>query len=430
MTEETRSRLHRLLRLLLAEEYFAVASTARFKAVERGLTWHAGRAAMVVIGLSAPVHVVVLGLFHPADAAYIALVDGALGASALVAWWSLGGALRHWPELVVFVMSLAVAATTTLLALRGPHMVELSVGYLLFLPPLVALVVPWRSWTEVRWLAVYGIAVIVFFATVAPAGPLVADDRQDLIFALLVVLSAALTGHVLLFRRQVRAFAQVQALGRLQRRETHQRSELQRVYRSLEVTARTDELTGTGNRLKLDEDLRTARGRMARTGGRFGLLEVDLDHFKAVNDAFGHLAGDEVLRQVATTLRNVVRSDDSVHRYGGEEFLVILGDVSGGVLAAGERVRAAIEDLGLVHPSNAPFACMTVSVGAAVIGPADAAATNDEWFGRVDVALYLAKSEGRNRVAVAPPTPPSLEARPADADHSPVVRRVSIGYQP
>jgi diguanylate cyclase (GGDEF)-like protein len=430
MSEETRSRLHRFLRFLLAEEYSAVASTPRFKAVERRLTWRAGRAAMVVIGLSAPVHVVVLGLFHPADAAYIALVDGALGASALVAWWSLGRALRHWPELVVFIMSLAVAAATMLLALSGPHMLELSVGYLLFLPPMVALVVPWRSWTEVRWLAVYGIAVILFFATVAPAGPLLTADRQDLIFALLVVLAAALTGHVLLFRRQVRAFTQVQALGRLQRRETHQRSELQRVYRSLEVTARTDELTGTGNRLKLDEDLRTARGRMTRTGRRFGLLEVDLDHFKAVNDAFGHLAGDEALRQVATALRNAVRSDDTVYRYGGEEFLVILGEVSGGVLAAGERVRAAIEDLGLVHPSNAPFACVTVSVGVAVIGPADAAATSDEWFGRVDVALYRAKAEGRNRVAVAPPTPPSLETRPADADHSPVVRRVSLGYQP
>jgi diguanylate cyclase (GGDEF)-like protein len=430
MTEATRTRLHRLRRLLLAEEYFAVASTPRFRAVERRLTWHAGRAAMAVIGLSVPLHVIVLALFHPADAAYIALVDGALGASAAVAWWSLGRALRHWPELVVFGMSLAVAAATMLLALSGPHMVLLSVGYLLFLPPLVALVVPWRSWTEVRWLAVYGIAVIVFFAIVAPAGSLAADDRQDLIFALLVVLAAALTGHVLLFRRQVRAFAQLQALGRLQRRETHLRSELQGVYRSLEVTARSDELTSTGNRLKLDEDLRTARGRMARTGRRFGLLEVDLDHFKAVNDAFGHLAGDAALRQVATALRTVVRSDDSVYRYGGEEFLVILGDVSGGVLAAGERVRAAIEALGLIHPSNAPYACVTVSVGAAVIGPADAAATNDEWFGRVDVALYLAKSEGRNRVAVAPPTPASLETRSADADQSPVARRVPLGYQP
>lgn len=381
---------------------------------------------MLVIALGAPVHVFVLAVLHPASAAYIALVDGALGVAAVVAWWSLGRVLRHWPELVLFVISMAVATVAMLLAVAGPQMVELSIAYLFFLPPLVALVAPWRSWTEVRWLAVYGISVIVFLATVAPNGSLVVDDRRDLIFAMTMALAAAFTGHVLLFRRQVRGFAQVQALGRLQRRETRQRSELQRVYRSLEVTARTDDLTGTGNRLKMGEDLKTARGRLARTGGRFGLLEVDLDHFKGVNDAFGHLAGDEVLRQVAEALRNAVRSDDSVHRYGGEEFLVILGDVSGGALGAGERVRAAVEDLGLVHPSNPPFERVTVSVGAAVIGPADSGATNDEWFSRVDAALYEAKSEGRNRVAVAPPTAATRGGKRLTAIPSRVAR--SLGY--
>lgn len=430
VAEEAQSRLHRLLSLIRAKEYFAVGSSVRFKAVERRLTWQASRAAMLVIALGAPVHILVLALLHPADAAYIAMVDGALGAAAVVAWWSLGRTLRHWPEPVVFVISMAVGGASMLLAVTGPRMVVLSVGYLLFIPPLVALVLPWRSWTEVRWLVVYGISAIAFFATVAPDGSLSIDDRQDLIFALLMALAAALTGHVLLFRQHVRSFTQVQALGRLQRDETRQRSELQRVYRSLEVTARTDELTGTGNRLKLDEDLRTARGRLARTGGRFGLLEVDLDQFKAVNDAFGHLAGDEVLRRVAKALHDAVRSDDSVHRYGGDEFLVLLGEVSGGVLGAGERVRAAIEDLGLVHPSNLPFERVTVSVGAAVIDPADSAATNDEWFSRIDIALYQAKSEGRNRVAVAPPTAATPEARPLRASPSPAARRLPLGHLP
>ena len=426
VAEETRPRLHPLLSLLRDEEYSAVASSERFKAVERRLTWQASRAATLVIALAAPFHLFVFALLHPANAAYIAIADCALGGAALVAWWSLGRALRHWPELVLFVITMAVGAVTMLLAATGPRMVELSVGYLLFLPPLVALFVPWRSRTEVRWLAVFGIFVIVFFATVAPNGPLAVDDRRDLIFALLVALAAAFTGHVLLFRRRVRSFAQVQALGRLQRRETHLRSELQRVYRSLEVTARTDELTGTGNRLRMGEDLKVARGRLVRTGGRFGLLEVDLDHFKAINDAFGHLAGDEVLRRVAEVLRNSMRSDDSVHRYGGEEFLILLGDVSGGVLGAGERVRVAVEDLGLVHPSNPPFGRVTVSVGAVVIGPADSAATDDEWFSRVDAALYQAKSEGRNRVAVAPPTAATVKARPVRVSPSHVPR--CLGY--
>jgi diguanylate cyclase (GGDEF)-like protein len=271
---------------------------------------------------------------------------------------------------------------------------------------------------------------MVFFATVGPDGWLAPADRRDLIFALLVSLAGAFTGHVLVFRRQVRSFAQVQALGKLQRRETRQWAELQRVHRSLEVTARTDELTGTGNRKKLDEDLRTARGRLARTGGRFGLLEIDLDHFKTINDTFGHVAGDEILRRVSRALLDAVRSDDAVYRYGGEEFLVLLGNVSGGVLGAGERVREAVARLGLVHPANLPFEQVTVSVGASVISPADLAASNDEWFSRVDIALYQAKAEGRNRVAVAQPTAAIVEVRPLRAKTPPVARRTSLDYAP
>jgi diguanylate cyclase (GGDEF)-like protein len=327
-------------------------------------------------------------------------------------------------------MSLAVGAAAMLLAVSGPRLVALAVGYLLFIPPVVALVLPWRSQAEARWLGFYGISTIVFFATVAPDGWLAATDRRDLIFVLLMSLAAALTGHVLVFRRQVRSFAQVQALGRLQCRETRQRSELQRVHRSLEVTARTDELTGTGNRMKLDEDLRAARGRLARTGGRFGLLEIDLDHFKAINDAFGHLTGDDVLRRVSRALLDAVRSDDAVYRYGGEEFLVLLGDVSGGVFGAGERVRAAVEALGLIHPANLPFEHMTVSVGAFLISRADLAATNDGWFGCVDIALYEAKAGGRNRVVVAQPTAAIGEVRPLGAGGVPVARRPHLQYVP
>jgi diguanylate cyclase (GGDEF)-like protein len=402
--EAAHARMDRILSLLRAEEYFTVGASPRFRAVERRLTWQASRAAMLVIALGVPLHVLALGALHPRDIGFIILVDGGLGAFSLAAWWSLGRFLRHWPEAVTFVLSLAVSGASILLAVTGPRMVELAICYLVFIPPLVALVVPWRSWTEVRWLAVYGFAAIAFFAGVAPDGPLTVTDRLDLIVALLVTLGAALIGHILLFRRHVRTFVQVQALGRLQRRETQQRSELQRVYRSLEVTARTDELTGAGNRLKLHEDLKAARSRLARTGNRFGLLEVDLDHFKAVNDAFGHLAGDEVLRRVSKSLRDSLRAGDSVYRYGGEEFLVLLADVSGGVLEVGERIRAAIECLGLIHPSNPPRDFVTVSVGAAAIGPADLEATNDDWFARVDVALYQAKAGGRNRVSVAAST--------------------------
>lgn len=187
-----------------------MGASARFRAADRRLTWQASRAAMLVIGFGAPLHIVVLTILHPAGFGYITMVDSVLGAAAAVAWWSLGGALRHWPEPVAFVMSLAVGAAAMLLAVSGPHLVALSVGYLLFIPPVVALVLPWRSQAEARWLAFYGVSVMVFFATVAPDGWLAAADRRDLIFALLMSLAAAFTGHVLVFRRQVRSFAQVQ----------------------------------------------------------------------------------------------------------------------------------------------------------------------------------------------------------------------------
>ena len=416
------ARIDRILGLLRAEEYFTVGASPRFRAVERRLTLQASRAAMLVIALGAPVHILALGALHPQDLPYLALVDGALGAAAIGAWLALGRRLRHWPESVTFVLSLAVGGTSILLAVTGPRMVDLAIAYLVFIPPLVALVMPWRSWTEIRWLGVYGAAGITFFANVTPDSGLSIVDRQDLIFALLVTICAALTGHILLFRRHVRAFVQVQALGRLQRRETKQRSELQRVYRSLEVTARTDELTGTGNRLKLHEDLKAARSRLARTGNRFGLLEIDLDHFKAVNDAFGHLAGDEVLRRVARSLRDSLRAGDAVYRYGGEEFLVLLADVSGGGLEVSDRVRAGIEAPGLIHPSNPPRDFVTVSVGAAAIGPADLEATNDDWFARVDVALYKAKADGRNRVSVAPSTTAAGLPRPKRVRPDPALK--------
>ena len=412
MTSAGRQRIGELLTLLRAEDYIAIAADRRFRAVERRLTWQASRAAMLVVVVAAPIHIAALSYFHVAEWRDVALVVGALGLAALVGWWILGRWFRHLPELVAFVVSLAVAAASMCLALTGPRLVALTIGNLLFLPTLVALVLPWRSWTEVRWLAVYGISVVLFLTVLVPDGPLAVDDRRDLVFGLLVVLASAFTGHVLLSRRRVRSFVQVQTLGRLQRHESRQRAELERAYRSLEVTARTDQLTGVNNRLKLEEDLRAVRGRLARTGSSFGVLEVDLDRFKGVNDAFGHLAGDDLLRQVAETLKAAVRSDDAVYRYGGEEFLIVLGAVPGGVWEAAERVRLAVEDLGLVHPSNPPFGIVTISVGATEITSADVTQADAQWFARVDNAMYQAKAQGRNRVAVASPTNEPMASGP------------------
>jgi diguanylate cyclase (GGDEF)-like protein len=381
---------------------------------------------MLVVAAAAPVQLLVLSLLHPAQAGFLLLVNVVLASLALTAWWALGHRLRHRSELVAFSVSMAVLFSVMGVALGGPQLVDLAIAYLMFLPTLVALVLPWRTWTEIRWLAAYATVGTLFIALV-PSVALSIGDRSDLLVAMVVSLIASFTGHVLLFRHNVRTFDEMQAFGRLNRRENRQRVELERVYQSLEITARTDELTRVGNRMKLEEDLVTVRARLGRTGQPIGLLEMDLDHFKAVNDHLGHLAGDAVLREVARTIREALRADDLVFRYGGEEFLVILGNIAGGVEPAGERVRLAVENLGLTHPGNPPFGLVTISVGAAALGPADLAQTADEWFARVDAALYAAKAAGRNRVAVADDPVSAPGPGPLRAEIGRPVSRMTLG---
>ena len=422
--DDAPAEFRRLVQLIEAKEYYAVGASRRFQAAQRRLTWGATRVAMLVVAVAAPLHVLVLSALHPAALGLVLAVDGTLGIVALVAWWALGGPLRHRPEAVAFVVSLLVALAAMILGLADSELVVLGMAYLVFLPTVVALVIPWRTWTEVRWLAVYAVVASAFIV-LSPDDRLTAAERRDLVVTLVVALAASFTGHVLLFREHIRTFSQMQAIARLHRRENSQRVELERVYRSLEITARTDELTRVGNRMKLDEDLVVIRARIARTGRPVGLLEVDLDHFKAVNDHLGHLAGDAVLREVARILCETVRADDAVYRYGGEEFLVVLGSIAGGVEAAGERIRQAVESLGMVHPDNPPHGLVTISVGATALGPIDLPLDTDRWFARVDAALYEAKAAGRNRVAVAPQADPPPDPAPEQPTaRSGVARRV------
>ncbi len=161
--------------------------------------------------------------------------------------------------------------------------------------------------------------------------------------------------------------------------------------------ARTDALTQAGNRLRLEEDLRAFEARGARYGHRHCVALIDIDHFKNYNDAFGHPAGDEVLRQVADCMRESLRSGDQLYRYGGEEFLVILPEQSleEGALAM-ERLRTSVQSVAIAQAPEIG-GCITVSVGVASGARLGEASTN-ACIKRADVALYQAKKAGRNRV--------------------------------
>jgi two-component system, cell cycle response regulator len=170
--------------------------------------------------------------------------------------------------------------------------------------------------------------------------------------------------------------------------------------------ALTDPLTGLYNQRYL---MRHLRGLLE--GGQthdIAVLMIDVDHFKAVNDDYGHAAGDKALRAIAETLRANTRAFDSIARYGGEEFVVVMpGTEVYDATAAAERLRAAVEAI--------PFAMspgvngrLTVSIGIACCG--EPPVTSEALLHAADVALYDAKRAGRNRVGIAPPAPRGSES--------------------
>jgi diguanylate cyclase len=188
--------------------------------------------------------------------------------------------------------------------------------------------------------------------------------------------------------RRRREQQQIQALGE---RLRSLRSELSEV----KTLAATDALTKLGNRAAFDEHVE----RLADLGLLFGhppcLLMVDLDHFKAVNDVHGHLAGDGVLREVANTLtRTFLRKQDFLCRYGGEEFAILLVDTDGvGACALAERALKGLRQKPVAYEGKEIQ--VTASMGLAVLRPGEGAIG---WIKRADELLYRAKNQGRNQL--------------------------------
>ena len=184
-------------------------------------------------------------------------------------------------------------------------------------------------------------------------------------------------------------------------------SELERLNVELARQARTDPLTGVGNRLCLHEDLRRRHDEAVRDDAWYSLAICDLDDFKRYNDTYGHLEGDEALRKVATTLAETTRATDRVYRYGGEEFVVFFGGQTLEEGVAGmERLRHAVESLAIVHEGRTPPGLLTISVGIAARDPLRPE-TPATLLAAADRALYQAKHDGRNRTVAA-----SLTAEP------------------
>ena len=179
-----------------------------------------------------------------------------------------------------------------------------------------------------------------------------------------------------------------------------QKAELAQALEQIRQLATHDDLTGLLNRRAMLDRMQLEQRRSLRSGSPLLIAQLDIDHFKVVNDTHGHAAGDLVLQSFADTVRRNVRDTDVLARWGGEEFVLLLCDTpAADAVALMERLRQAVQAMQVPVPQGDGPITVTVSIGLARHAPADPLAGTLE---RADQALYAAKAGGRNRVVPAP----------------------------
>ena len=184
----------------------------------------------------------------------------------------------------------------------------------------------------------------------------------------------------------------------------------------LQRMATTDVLTNIANRASVLNRFNEGFARQRRNISQLGCLMIDVDHFKSINDRYGHPKGDDVLRELAAIISSTLRQYDTFGRYGGEEFLMVLDEVNKEHLAAlAERTRSAVEttlnkQVGLTDP-------ITISLGGTLVTSADQSI--DDVIKRADEALYLAKNQGRNRVVLLTDEPDEKPESASEQEKTP-----------
>ena len=175
------------------------------------------------------------------------------------------------------------------------------------------------------------------------------------------------------------------------------KSDLERIQKE----AMTDSLTSLANRKSLDAHIDNLIKESSSDGKTFTLLMMDIDHFKAFNDNFGHQVGDQVLRLVARTLTDGIKGKDIAARYGGEEFVILLPETNlNHAMTVAESLRKALANKEVINRTNGELlGRITMSVGVAQFFANE---SKENLFARADAALYTAKNNGRNQVAAAP----------------------------
>jgi len=183
-------------------------------------------------------------------------------------------------------------------------------------------------------------------------------------------------------------------------RVINMQNELEASRRKLKILAEHDGLTGIFNRNSIIEHLNKELNRAHREQQPVGVIMLDIDNFKTINDSLGHQAGDTVIRELTTRLKSLLRPYDEIGRYGGDEFLIVIPKASSEHIGSiAERIRAAIAAMKITY--NGTITDVTLSLGCAVSDHISALSP-DELIAAGDQALYKAKKMGRNRVVVHP----------------------------
>lgn len=167
--------------------------------------------------------------------------------------------------------------------------------------------------------------------------------------------------------------------------------------RLLEQEILIDPLTGIYNRRAYDKRINEELQRYLRHGNLFSMLLLDVDHFKRINDRYGHTVGDTCLKEIIKRIRPILRKSDFLARFGGEEFIVFLPETDGkGAVEVAEKLRRVVEDTEFIY--KAKVEKITISIGLTEVKPSGR--SPDILFNRMDQAMYEAKRAGRNRVEV------------------------------
>lgn len=311
-------------------------------------------------------------------------------------------------RLVTAVM--AGGGLSTLITLVSPYQTAIRVatglalvsGMVLFAASLVC----WaRGNSSARYFA---IAWVVFFSGTAmlilsrwgllPDNMVTHNAAALGLLVEIVVLSLALSDRYRVMANQVAEHSRL-----LERRVADRTAELQAANRRLQELAQRDPLTRLANRRRFDLDLAHEWERHRRNRASLALLVCDIDHFKQLNDQYGHAYGDDCLRRVAEAISHSLgRPADLAARFGGDEMVVLLPETGeDGASRVARRIAAAVSQLSIEHRGNEAIGVATLSIGLVAQTPADDQPAS-ELFQRADQALYQAKQQGRNRIVRAP----------------------------